>query len=116
MSIYSTRPGVKGSTIFLKDKVPFKKDSIPANIFQRLLDGEKDIDESDTKIEGPVKFCLFCKAPCKLTRFINMQTIYLCDEHYQNKNIGQIAHKMKETGSERQEQTEEIVEENGQEE
>lgn len=96
MSIYSTRPGIKGSKIYIRDKRPIKKLDLPANILERLNAGEKDIDDTTVKLEAPVKFCLFCKQPAKLTRFVNQQTVVLCGEHYHSVNIGQIAQQLRE--------------------
>lgn len=98
MSVYSTRPGLQGSLIFTKDRLAIKKEKVPANIVARLIDGEMDIDEASVKLEGPARFCLFCKKLCKATRFVNGQTVYLCEEHYHSKNIGQIAQQLREGG------------------
>lgn len=43
-----------------------------------------------------VRVCFFCGEGCKHSRFINLQTIYLCDDHYYSKTVGQIAQKMRE--------------------
>lgn len=108
MSIYSTRAGVKeGSLLYLKDKCPFKKMEIPANILARLDAGEKDIDDTTVKLEAPIKLCLFCKQPSKLTRYVNGKTVVLCEEDYHTHNIGQIAQKLREDNHGQSAQTQE---------
>lgn len=44
----------------------------------------------------PTKLCLFCGAFTNTKRFVNLQTIAVCEEHYYSTTIGQIAQKMKE--------------------
>lgn len=96
MSIYSTRPGINGSRIYLKDKLPVKKTDIPANIFAELTAGKEAVDDSVVQPQATVKFCVFCKAPCTLTRFVNMQTVYMCEQHYHDKTIGQVVQQLRE--------------------
>jgi hypothetical protein len=40
------------------------------------------------------KKCLFCGVESKLTRQVNLRTVVLCEEHYYDKNIGQIAEQL----------------------
>jgi len=42
------------------------------------------------------KACLFCGSFASETRFVNLRTIALCEEHYYDKNIGQIVQRLRE--------------------
>lgn len=52
--------------------------------------------EEMPKVMHPERICIFCGKYGKNAKFINMQTVYLCDEDYQNKSTGQVGSKMKE--------------------
>jgi hypothetical protein len=82
MTKYKAITGSKG-TRYLKDGKLIAKSKIPEATLKAL-------DEGDDK----GKFCIFCGIPCKYERFINLQTVYVCEEHYQNKTVGQTAQRM----------------------
>jgi hypothetical protein len=44
--------------------------------------------------EPPHKICLFCGQPGDMTRFVNLKTVYLCNEDYNTKTVGEIGQKM----------------------
>jgi hypothetical protein len=44
------------------------------------------------------KNCIFCKGFGRYQRLVHLQTVYLCEEHYQTMNIGKIAQRMRESG------------------
>jgi hypothetical protein len=56
----------------------------------------EELNELYEQTKPDPKACLFCGKHSKLTRFVNMQTLFLCEEHYHDKNIGQIAQKLRE--------------------
>ena len=66
---------------------------------------KKIIEELKTKTsveeieQQAPRVCIFCGQGSNLTRFVNMQTVVLCEEHYYSTNIGQIAQKLKENES-----------------
>lgn len=102
MSIYTTRKGLNNSKLFVKDKALIKKTEVPANIYDQLINADIGtvIDDAEVKVvEAPLKLCIFCKQPTKLTRFVNLQTVYLCEEHYHDKTIGQVAQQIRENGN-----------------
>lgn len=70
-----------------------KEENIPADVFIRLQ------NETIVSTEQPItdKNCIFCGVGgCKMTRFINLRTIYLCEEHYYAETIGKIAQRLRE--------------------
>jgi hypothetical protein len=48
------------------------------------------------KVEAPGKQCIFCGQYAKYTRFINLQTIAICEEHYYSTTVGQTAQRIRE--------------------
>lgn len=44
--------------------------------------------------QHPERKCIFCGQYAKLTRFLDGQTVYLCEEH-NSMSIGQIAHQLR---------------------
>lgn len=62
----------------------------------------KDVPQSvidsftDDKPVVSDKKCVFCGEVSKLTRIVNLQTVYLCDKDYYDKSIGKIAQKLQE--------------------
>lgn len=82
--MYQIVKGTRG-TRYLKDGKFIAKDKIPEGVIQSLESGAKGD-----------KLCLFCGKPSKLTRAYNAQPVYLCDEHYYDKTMGQIAQKARE--------------------
>lgn len=77
------------------------KDNVPPVIMSKFNQGENDVDDVDLNLNAPSTDCLFCGTPdCKLSRMMNSQTIYLCDEHYYSENMGHIAQKLREVNDE----------------
>jgi len=65
----------------------------------RFIAKDKIPKEELDKLDGvpsPMGGCIFCDKPAVYTRFINLQTIVLCEEHYYSQTVGQIAHKLRE--------------------
>lgn len=69
--------------------------NIPANIVE-LLNTNKEVDDTDLPPAPMYRGCIFCDKHSKLQRTVNLQTVYLCDEHYYDKTIGQVAQQLNE--------------------
>lgn len=79
---------------------------IPELIMAGFENGQVEIDDLDLNLDVPDKNCLFCGEPnCKLTRLLNTEIIYLCDEHYYSKSLGQIAQHIREAENAKQAET-----------
>lgn len=93
MSKYKIVTRTDGSIRYMKDKKFTSKSSIPANVL-RQLKPNNEVDDEGMDLEAPLKECIFCQAPTKMYRFINLQTIYICEEHYYDKTTGQIVQQL----------------------
>jgi len=51
--------------------------------------------KEESKITPPPKICVFCGNPSETSRFVNLQTVNLCQEHYLNKTTGEIVEKLR---------------------
>lgn len=70
---------------------------VPADVLAELDAGKELAAASPSKTTiQPEKVCTFCGVGSKLSRILDTQTIYLCDEHYYSKNLGQIAQHVRE--------------------
>lgn len=76
-------------TRYMKDGKFVAKDKVPISVLERL-GKEEQISTS--------KDCIFCGVPSKLTRLLNSQPLYLCNEHYYDSNVtlGKIAQRVRE--------------------
>lgn len=95
MSIYSKRPGIKGSTVYVKDKHLIKAVNVPGNVMT-LLETQDVVDTENMILEAPLKRCIFCDAHTKMSRLINGQHVYVCENDYQDKTLGQVAQALRE--------------------
>lgn len=91
---------VRGKPRYRKNKKMVKVNTLPRDVMERfgLLNPEAPEQEEETPDEprkNP-KACIFCGMHSRYTRFVNLQTIYVCDEHYQTKNIGKCAARLRE--------------------
>ncbi len=93
MSIYKMIETKNKGHRYFKDKRFIKKTDIPAEILEKLEIG-KDIPDEGEQLNSDAKLCLFCGVGCKLTRLVNNKVVYLCEEHYYDKNVGQIAQRV----------------------
>lgn len=82
----------------MKDGRLVKKADVPADELERLSKG--NVIEQPTKTEQPDKSCLFCGVHSRYSRFVDLQTVYLCDDHYYSENVGKIANKLRSDRSE----------------
>lgn len=54
------------------------------------------VEPEETPTLAKSKVCIFCGEPRTKERFINLQTVELCDEHYYSETVGRIVAKLKE--------------------
>lgn len=54
---------------------------------------QEELDKCDKAVFDE-KHCLFCGVPAKLTRYLNMQTVVLCEQHYYSETLGKIAQEL----------------------
>lgn len=71
------------------------KTNIPSNIY-KLLQTQDSVDDTNIVFEKPWRECVFCGKEASKSRFVQLQTIDLCNEHYLNKNIGKIVQRLNE--------------------
>lgn len=102
MAVYKLIKGPFGSYRILKDNKMIAKKNIPANIWSKLENMKigESISDDGIELTAPIKSCIFCGEDAKLARTINAQTIYLCDEHYYSKTVGQIVQHIRESSQE----------------
>lgn len=90
---------VRGTPRYRYKKKIVGKNKLPRHIMERygLLNPEEP-QEEDTPEKGreDPKGCLFCGVHSRFTRFVNLQTVYLCDSHYYDVNIGKVAQRLRE--------------------
>lgn len=91
-----------GKEMFYKNGTLTKVGTIPTSILNNLEDGvelsvgtpnPETVDETHEdapKLHPKDNVCIFCGEPSTRTRFLNMNTIYLCDEDYTNNTTGKI--------------------------
>ena len=68
------------------------KFTAPEEIREHIL---KQLSEQDEVTDND-RYCIFCDKPAKLTRLINMELVYICNEDYYAKTVGQIAQQLRE--------------------
>lgn len=70
---------------YTKDGRIIKTADVPEDVIEQLKDHasvEEVQEKQDTR-------CIFCNVPTKLSRYLNQETIAVCQEHYQTKTVGQ---------------------------
>ena len=91
---------VRGKPRYRKNKRMVSKNTLPREVMERFGLLNPEIPEEEDTPDEPrkdSKACLFCGVHSRFTRFVNLQTVYLCDSHYYDVNIGKIAQKLRET-------------------
>jgi len=87
---------LKGNKRYMRDGKLIAKDKVPLDIVEKL--NESNIVNEDVEIkETSGKECIFCGNYAKYSKFINMQTIAICVDHYHSKSTGQIVQKINES-------------------
>lgn len=95
MAIYTKVTGLHGKTVYKKDHHKFIKTAdIPGNVML-LLEDVDEVDDENMQLTAPLKKCVFCEAPTKLYRVVNSQSIAVCEEHYHNRTLGQLAQQVR---------------------
>lgn len=77
------------------------KKNIPANVYE-LLGPDKVVDDSNLPASAPVRECIFCGELATRSKFVDLQTLALCDEHYFNKTTGEIVQQLRSLSDEDQ--------------
>lgn len=105
MSIYTQVTSVKGDR-YMKDKRFIAKAAVPPKILAKLEVG-REVSDERVHVTPPIKKCIFCSKETKLSRIINSETIYLCENDYYSKTVGQVVQKVREFNDEENSQVEE---------
>src|SRR4051812_25713924 len=80
---------------YFKDGRFVKQDKIPLDVLSRLEPG-KDVPDATEALDPTTKLCVFCGMGTNINRMVNGQIVYLCEQHYYDSNIGQIAQRVRE--------------------
>lgn len=99
--MYKTFKAKGGSIRYMLDGRLVKKSSIPADVLIKLNVG-MEVDEKP--VEKKELTCIFCDAPTRITRFLNMQSIAVCEEHYYSKNVGQTVQRLNQINGAKQDE------------
>ena len=83
MSDYKIINGPKGTVRYMLNGRMVKATSIPEDVMIRLH--ETPLEKASDRL------CIFCGAPSKYSRLVNLQSVYICNEHYYSKTLGQVA-------------------------
>lgn len=94
MSVYKRYPGLNGSWLYRRDGRICKTIEVPVNVVE-LLKTQEEVDDEGLPESPGLRPCIFCGEHSKLQRMLNSQTVYLCNEHYYSKTIGQVAEKIR---------------------
>lgn len=122
MAQYRKKVTKKGTQLFYRDNERVSKMDIPLGIRRKLQAQTRATDDLEppyppTKAElrkerdaqraeearlapPPEKECIYDGTEAKLSRSVNGEMVYLCDEHYYSKSLGQVAQQLREVRSE----------------
>lgn len=89
--IYKLIQGKNGQR-YMRNGRLVSESKVPEDIIEKL---KIDPVYDDSYIE-PSKSCIFCGQQSKLSRFINLQHVPICEEHYQEMTVGKIVQKLRE--------------------
>lgn len=84
----------QGEEIFkyFKDGNPTKESTVPHEVIEKFdIINPVEYDEEPER-----RRCLFCDAPQKRIRILNLTTIDMCEWHYLNLSLGKIAQAIRE--------------------
>ncbi len=94
MAIYTKETRSNGSVGYRKNKRFVAKADIPALVFEALK-VRNEVDDVEVNSGAKYRQCIFCDEHSKNQRLVNGLTVYLCDDHYYDKNIGQVAEQLR---------------------
>lgn len=80
---------------YMKDSRFVKKADIPADILIKLDVGMKEVMPETEAKEPKTHLCVFCGMGTKQYRLLNQKAIYVCENDYYNKTIGQVAQEVR---------------------
>lgn len=89
--VASTNPQGEAGYRYLKNNKFTNESRIPPEVMEKF-EFTSDVDYDDTPER---RRCLFCDAPQSRQRYFNGVSIDLCNYHYQNKRLGQIAQQVR---------------------
>lgn len=94
---YTRKLASDGTPTYYRDGKRIKRTLVPKDEYAKFetID-EAPVQTATVKSDIPEKVCLFCGQEGTHTRFIDFQTVYLCEEHYLSQTLGKIAHKVRE--------------------
>lgn len=90
---YTLKISKKNQPMYYKDSKLCSKKDIPELVLRNLRENEP-YEYERQEVKAPSKECIFCGEFAKYQRFINLQSVALCEEHVYSKTTGQIAHQM----------------------
>ncbi len=103
--MYSKKTSKNGRVLYFKDNKLTSAKAIPEGV--AILDRDMTLDEpvhqnatvvsEDLADLEPVSQCIYGDGPADRIRFINQQTIHLCDEHYNTRTTGEIVQQVRES-------------------
>ena len=82
--MYKVKTVTNGRQMFFKDNRLISKKDIPEDELDRLLHPEKPSS----------RVCIFCGKHAIHSRRVNLQMVDLCDKHYYDTSIGEIAQRI----------------------
>lgn len=84
-----TKSGIR----YRRDGLLFSVNNIPLNILEIL---QTQSEYNDTPIpEKDVHTCIFCGTETTWGRMVNLETLFLCKDHYYSENLGKLAQKQR---------------------
>jgi hypothetical protein len=95
------RVDAKGGYRYLKDGKFISINKVPIDVLESFT-AEDNKQEKMVTQEAFVnngltpKSCVFCGAFTNMARYVNSQTISICEEHYYSESIGKIVKRVKE--------------------
>ena len=94
--VYKKTKGPKGRSLYFKDGKLVSVKSIPSDILLKLDEqGKYDAEAPPQPIQRPERSCIFDGKPATKQRFVNLQTVYLCEDCYYDKTVGKITERLR---------------------
>lgn len=92
MATYTKKNGPRGRFLYFKDGKMISVKDIPEDIVDVLPLGGEYVEKE--VVAPTIRKCLFCERDASESRFVNLRTIDLCEEHYYDTTIGEISQKL----------------------